>query len=559
MTKNKNTENELVFLPLGGSNEIGMNLNAYGFGPPDARKWIIVDVGVTFGDPSTPGVDIIVPDPVFLEGEEIIGIVLTHAHEDHIGALGWLWPRIKAPLYATPFTAYLIREKLRDAGILDQVKLHEVPLGGTIHLGPFEVEMVTITHSIAEPNGLAIKTPLGVILHTGDWKLDNDPVVGERTDVDTIKRLGDEGVLAMVCDSTNVFVDGVAGSEGDVRTALADLISGLKGRVAVGCFASNVARMDSVIHAAEAAGRRVALAGRSMFRITAAAKSVGMLTDIKPFLSEEEARVWPADQILYLCTGSQGEQRAALSRVAQGDHPFIKLGRGDHCIFSSRVIPGNELSIGRLQDTLSERGVRLYTEKDHPGIHVSGHPCRDELRQMYQWARPRIAVPTHGMRRHIAEHALLAKDMQVPETITPRNGDMVRLAPGPAAIIDEVPSGRLFVDGGMLVEEAGEALRERRHAASNGVLIVSFAMDKRGKIVSDIDVRGIGLPGDEDSPLGDVLDDLAERVEQVVRGLKGEALEDETVIEQAIARTLKKASQGVWSRRPIVETIVLRL
>ncbi|WP_296178492.1 ribonuclease J [uncultured Brevundimonas sp.] len=558
MTK-KTQNDELVFLPLGGSNEVGMNLNAYGFGPAHDRKWIIVDVGVTFGDPSTPGVDVIVPDPTFLEGENILGIVLTHAHEDHIGALGWLWPRIKAPLYATPFTAYLIREKLRDANILDDVELNEIPLGGDLNLGPFDVTFVTITHSIAEPNGLAIKTPLGTVLHTGDWKIDNDPVVGERTDVETIQRLGDEGVLAMVCDSTNVFVDGVAGSEGDVKVALAALIKDLKGRVAVGCFASNVARMDSVIRAAEAAGRRVALAGRSMHRITAAAKSVGMLSDVKPFLSEQEARVWPEDEILYLCTGSQGEVRAALSRVAEGTHPFIKLGKGDHCIFSSRVIPGNELSIGRLQDKMADRGVRLYTEKDHPGIHVSGHPCRDELRQMYNWARPQIAVPTHGMRRHLMEHALLAKDMQVPETVTPRNGDMVRLAPGPAAIIDEVPSGRLFVDGGMLVEEAGEALRERKHAASNGVLVVSFAMDKRGKIVSDIDVRGIGLPGDADRPLGDILDDLAERAEQAVRKLKGEALDDEMVVEQAVSRALKKASQQVWDRRPIVETVILRL
>ena len=556
--KNSKTD-ELVFLPLGGSNEIGMNLNAYGFGPAHDRKWIIVDVGVTFGDLTTPGVDIIVPDPTALEGETILGIVLTHAHEDHIGGLSWLWSRIKAPLYATPFTAFLIREKLREGGIMDKVTLHESPLNSTVNLGPFDVTFVTMAHSIAEPNGLAIKTPLGTVLHTGDWKLDDQPIIGRPTDGDAISRLGDEGVLAMVCDSTNVFTEGVAGSEGDVKVELAKLISGLHGRIAVGCFASNVARMDSVIRAAEASGRRVALAGRSMHRITAAAKSVGMLSDVKPFLSEEEARVWPADEILYLCTGSQGEARAALSRVAQGDHPFIKLGRGDHCIFSSRVIPGNELSIGALQDTLSERGVRIYTEKDHPGIHVSGHPCRDELRQMYSWARPKIAVPTHGMRRHIAEHALLAKEMGVEETVTPRNGDVVRLAPGPAVIIDEVPSGRLFVDGGILVEEGGEALRERRHAASNGVLIVSFVLDKRGRIVSDIDVRGIGLPGDEDRPLGDILDGLAERAEQAVRNLKGEALEDEMVIEQAVSRTLKKASQQIWSRRPIVETVVLRL
>ncbi len=555
----KQADDEFVFLPLGGSGEIGMNLNLYGYGPERDRQWLIVDVGVTFGDLSTPGVDVIVPDPAFLEGEKIRGIVLTHAHEDHIGALGWLWTRMKAPLYATPFTAYLIREKLREAGILDQVELIEVPLGGSINLGPFDVTFVTMTHSIAEPNGLAIKTPLGTVLHTGDWKIDDDPVIGSVTDAAAISQLGDDGVLAMVCDSTNVFVEGSAGSEGGVREALSELISGLKGRIAVGCFASNVARMDSVIRAAEAAGRRVSLAGRSMHRITAAAKHVGMLHDIKPFLSEQEARIWPADEILYLCTGSQGEVRAALSRVAEGTHPYVKLSNGDHCIFSSRVIPGNELSVGRLQDKLADRGVRLYTEKDHRGIHVSGHPCRDELKQMYEWARPRIAVPTHGMRRHLAEHANLARDMGVPEQVTPRNGDMVRLAPGPAAIIDEVPSGRLYVDGGRLVTEQGEALRERRHASTNGVLIVSFAMDRRGKIVSDIDVRAIGLPGDEEAPLGDALDDLAERVEQTVTKLKGPALEDEMVIEQAISRTLKKASQQIWDRRPIVETIILRL
>ena len=453
----------------------------------------------------------------------------------------------------------MIRDKLREQNLLQEAKLHEVPLGGTVNLGPFECEFVTMTHSIAEPNGIAIKTPLGTVMHTGDWKIDDTPVVGSRTDAKALTRLGDEGVLAMVGDSTNVFVDGVAGSEGDVAGALVDLIKPLRGRVAVGCFASNVARVHSVALAAKAAGRRVALAGRSMHRITAAAKHVGLLGDLPPFLTDDEARVWAPDEVLYLCTGSQGEARAALSRVADGTHPVVKLGSGDHCIFSSRVIPGNELAIGDLQDRLADRGVRLYTEKDHPGIHVSGHPCRDELKQMYDWVRPRIAVPTHGMRRHLMEHANLATDMGVPETVTPRNGDLVRLDPGPAQFIDEVPSGRLYVDGGMLVTEAGEAIRERRHAAGNGVLVVSFALDKRGRIVSDIDVRGIGLPGDEGTPLGDALDNLAERVEDVVRGLKGEALEDELVVEQAVARALKKASQQIWDRRPIVETIILRL
>ncbi|WP_029416258.1 ribonuclease J [Brevundimonas bacteroides] len=558
MTKTK-ANDELVFLPLGGSGEVGMNLNCYGYGPESDRQWMLVDVGVTFGDSTTPGVDIIVPDPSFLAGETIKGIVLTHAHEDHIGALPWLWDRLKAPMYATPFTAFLIREKLRDRGLQD-VKIHEVPMGGHVDLGPFSVDFITMTHSIAEPNGLKITTPLGTVFHTGDWKLDPNPVIGKPTDIAAIQKMGDEGLLAMVCDSTNVFVEGEAGSETEAQAGLIELIGSLKtGRIAVGCFASNVARMVSVMKAAEKAGRRVALAGRSMHRITAAAKHVGLFNESKAILSEDEARHWPADEILYLCTGSQGEDRAALSRIANGTHPFIKLGLGDHCIFSSRVIPGNELAIADLQDRLADRGVRLYTEKDHPGIHVSGHPCRDEMRQMYAWARPRISVPTHGMRRHLMEHAALARELGTPETVTPRNGDLVRLAPGPAAIIDEVPSGRLYVDGGMVVTEAGEALRERRHASTNGVLVVSFAMDKRGKIVSDIDVRGIGLPGDEVTPLGEALDELAERAEQAVLALKGEALEDEAVIEQAVARALKKTSQRIWDRRPIVETVILRL
>lgn len=548
---------ELVFLPLGGSNEIGMNLNAYGFGPADDRKWIVVDVGVTFGDSSTPGVDVIVPDPTYLEGEDILGIVLTHAHEDHIGALGWLWPRIKAPLYATPFTAFLIREKLRDAGLLDEVELNEVELGGSIKLGDFEVTFVTITHSIPEPNGLAIKTPLGTVLHTGDWKIDADPVIGERTDVETIRRLGDEGVLAMVCDSTNVFVDGVAGSEADVKVALAELIGSLKGKVAVGCFASNVARVDSVIRAAEACGRRVCLAGRSMQRITSAAKSVGLLQDVQPFIDMSEAGYFPDDSILYLCTGSQGEARAALGRIAQGDHPHLTLGKGDHCIFSSRQIPGNELAIGRMQDQLAERGVRLYTERDHPGIHVSGHPCRDELKQMYQWARPRIAVPTHGQRRHLIEHCNLAKDMQTPEAVALRNGDLLRLAPGMAEIIDEVPSGRLFVDGGLLTPEGSDALRERKLASVVGVLVVAVAIDCKGRLAGDLEIRGLGLPGDTE--LDEALDDLADRAADALARLKPADRMDDDAVEQAVSRAVKKAARQAWDRKPMVETLIVRI
>ena len=554
-------DDELVFLPLGGSNEIGMNFNLYGYGPEHARKWIVVDLGITFGDLTTPGVEVILPDPEYIEehAKDILGIVLTHAHEDHIGAVAWLWPRLRAPVYATPFTAFLLREKLREADLLDEVEIIEAPLSGKIELGPFELDLITLTHSIPEPNGLAIKTPLGVVLHTGDWKIDPDPLLGEATDETAIRKLGDEGVLAMVCDSTNVFVDGEAGSESEVREALGALIGSLKGKVAVACFASNVARMDTVIRSAEAAGRRVCLVGRSMHRMAAAAKSVGLMEDIQAFVTDAQARSLPDDKVLYLCTGSQGEPRAALSRIAEGSHPHVNLGLGDHCIFSSRVIPGNEIAIRTLQDKLADRGLRLYTERDHPGIHVSGHPCRDELKRMYQWARPRIAVPTHGERRHLVEHAALAKDLQVPYAIAPRNGDMVRLAPGHPAIIDETPSGRIYVDAGVLTPENGEALRERRHAASNGMLSVAVAIDGRGRLLGAPKVKALGLPADEDYPMDEALGDLAEEVEDALKRLPGEEREYDDPVEAAVKRVVKKASQRIWGRRPVVEAVVVRV
>jgi len=554
-------DDELVFLPLGGSNEIGMNFNLYGFGPPHDRKWIVVDLGVTFGDQTTPGVEIILPDPEFIEAyaKNIIGIVLTHAHEDHIGAVAWLWPRLKAPLYATPFTAFLLREKLRENDESAQAEITVIPLGGKIDLGPFQVELITLTHSIPEPNGLAIRTPLGTILHTGDWKIDPDPLLGGVTDEDAIRRLGDEGVLAMVCDSTNVFVDGHAGSEADVRDALAGLVKGLKGKVAVACFASNVARMDSVIRAAEAAGRRVCLVGRSMHRMAAAAKSVGLMSDIQDFVTDAQAGYFPNEKILYLCTGSQGEGRAALSRIAEGTHQHVNLGAGDSVIFSSRVIPGNEVPIRNLQNRLADRGVRLYTERDHPGIHVSGHPCRDELAEMYAWARPQIAVPTHGERRHLLEHAAFARDLQVPQTVAPRNGDMVRLAPGRAEIIDEVPAGRIYVDAGILTPENGDALRERRHAAFNGMLTVAVVLDRKGKIASGPQVRALGLPSDDVEQMDEMLDELAEAAEKALDRLSGDDRDMDETVEQAMSRAVKKTGYRIWGRRPVVETTVLRI
>ena len=551
-------KDELVFLPLGGSNEIGMNLNLYGFGPADDRQWIIVDIGVTFGDLTTPGVEVIVPDPEFLIGENILGIVLTHAHEDHIGAIGWLWERIKAPIYATPFTAFLVREKLAEAGVLDEVELHEVPLNGHVKLGPFDIDYVTLTHSIAEPNGLAIETPLGTVFHTGDWKIDEAPITGQPTDIAGIKALGDAGVLAMVCDSTNVFVEGRAGSEADVRVELQKLIASMKKRVAVACFASNVARVDSVLRAAQACGRSVCLVGRSMHRITAAARHVGLLKGIPDPVSEAEAAALKPNQVLYLCTGSQGEPRAALSRIADGNHPQVRLSNGDACIFSSRVIPGNEIAIRSLQNRLSDLGVEIHTERDHPGIHVSGHPCRDELKDMYAWVRPRVAVPTHGERRHLLKHAALAAELGIDEQITPRNGDMVRLAPGLAEIVDEVPSGRLFVDGGILVPEASDALRERRHAAHNGMIFVAFALDAKNRLASIVDVRGLGLAFVDDDTISEQLEKLCDLVEKAVRAMPAEDRSEDEAVEIMVARIIKKAAQAIWDRRPIVETIILR-
>jgi ribonuclease J len=553
----KNTD-ELVFLPLGGSGEIGMNLNAYGYGPPDNRQWVIVDIGVTFGDAATPGIDVIMPDPSYLEGERdnLLGIVLTHAHEDHIGAIGHLWRRLRAPVYCTPFTAYLVRDKLREHGLIDEVELNVIPMGGELELGPFHMKFVTLTHSIPEPNGVVITTPLGVVMHTGDWKIDPDPVVGEQTDTAALIEVGKNGVLAMVCDSTNALVEGTAGSEADVQVELIKLIGELKGKVAVACFASNVARMTSVIAAAKAAGRQVCLAGRSMKRITAAAQTVGLLMDNGMFVSEDEAAMLPADNILYLCTGSQGESRAALAKIAGGSHPSVKLRAGDTVVFSSRVIPGNELPIKDVQNRLVERGVKVITERDRP-IHVSGHPCKDELRQMYQWVRPKIAIPVHGEARHLMEHAAIARELQIEETVIPRNGDMIRLAPGPAALIDETPNGRLHLDGNQLVPADGEALRERRKIAVVGHITVTVAVNEKGVLLSGPAICARGLPELEGKAEGDALEALEEAADEAFQALKQRQKIDPEIVEETLERSVRRTAERIWGKRPLVDAMVL--
>lgn len=549
----------VYFLPLGGSDEIGMNLNLYGYGPEEKRKWVIVDCGVTFGDLSTPGVDLIMPDPIFIEerADDLLGMVLTHAHEDHMGAVAQLWKRLRCPIYATPFTAYLVRDRLAEHGLLDEVELHEISLDSRFDLGPFDIQLVTLTHSIPEPNGLAIRTPAGLILHTGDWKIDPDPLIGEETDSAALEAMGEEGVLAMVCDSTNVFSAGESGSEAGVKDALIEVVSELKGKVAIAAFASNVARLQSAIEAAEANGRRVCLVGRSMHRMTSAAKSVGLLQHVQDFVTEEEAGFFPDDKILYLCTGSQGEPRAALSRIADGNHRNVTLGPGSTVIFSSRVIPGNELGIFNLQNQLAERGVHIITEKDRP-IHVSGHPCRDELAQMYAWAKPKVAIPVHGERRHLLEHADFAKSLQVPHAITVRNGDMVELrSDGSGAVVDEVPAGRLHLDGKFLTPDNANSMRERRRLSFAGMIAVSLAVDEKGRLVAGPDVRASGVAEDEKIPIEAILDLLADVAEQRFDSLGRRTRKDPDAIEEEIRLAVRREINAIWGKKPQVEVMVL--
>ena len=559
MDRNSLDKAELVFVPLGGTGEIGMNLNLYGFGTDEDRKWIMVDLGVTFSDGRTPGVDVIMPDPTFIEEhrQDLIAIVLTHAHEDHIGAVAHLWPKLRCPVYATPFTAELVKCKLIEAGIEQDVPLNIVDLGARFNLGPFDIEFVTLTHSIPEPNALAIRTTLGTVMHTGDWKIDSSPVIGETLDSKRLAEIGEEGVRAIICDSTNVFTPGEAGSEADVGTSLTDLIAGLDGRVVVTTFASNVARLESIIRAAEANGRHVVLAGRSMFRVIAAARDTGHLKNLPPFVKAEDAGYLPKDKVLFLCTGSQGEPRAALARIAADTHRDIVLEEGDTVIFSSRIIPGNDVAIFEMQNDLARSGVRVITEKDH-FVHVSGHPCRDELTAMYQWIKPEVAIPVHGEARHLLEHAALAKELQVPETLVIQNGDMVRLAPGTAEVVDEVPSGRVVMDGDVLVPSWDAGIQERRRLGFAGAVFVSVALNEKGAVQGDPEIRLIGLPERDncgvrfDERAYDALDSALDQLPQRKR-------KDEAQVGEYLRRAIRGAIRKEWGKKAAVEVIVTRV
>jgi len=556
--KDTDDSQALYFVPLGGSGEIGMNLNLYGYGASEEdQTWIIVDCGVTFGDLSTPGVDIIMPDPRFIEDRkhQLAGIVLTHAHEDHMGAVAHLWRRLRCPIYATPFTAWLMRDRLAEHGLLNEAELIEVGLHDRFNVGPFDIELVTLTHSIPEPNGLIIRTPAGLVLHTGDWKIDPDPLIGASTDIAKLEAAGEEGVMAMVCDSTNVFTKGESGSELGVRENLTKLVGQYSGRVAIAAFASNVARLETAIKAAEANGRRVCLVGRSMHRMTRAAKAVGMLADVQPFVEEEEAGFFPKDKILYLCTGSQGEPRAALSRIAEGAHRNVTLNDGDAVIFSSRIIPGNERGIFDLMNRLASRGIELITEKDEH-IHVSGHPCRDELAQMYAWAKPHISIPVHGELRHLKEHAAFARELQVPHSLAPHNGAVIRITRDGAAIVDEAPSGRLHVDGNFLVDAEADSLKERRRLSISGHVTVA-AIVSNGELVGAVDIRCMGIAETEAFDIEDFMDELADSAEEAFKRLGKRDKRDEAAVEEALRRAVRREANRIWGKKPHVEAIVL--
>jgi ribonuclease J len=546
---------DLAFLPLGGTGEIGMNLNLYRWREAGKESWLAVDCGIGFGGSELPEVDVMMADPGYIADrrDKLLGLVITHSHEDHIGAVAWLWPKLKCPVYATPFAAAVLRRKLGEAGLVNQVKVNVIPAGGAFDLLPFKLRFIRLAHSIPESQALVIGTPAGIVLHTGDWKLDPSPLIGPPTDEAALAALGDKGVLAIVCDSTNAMVEGHSGSERDVRASLSALVRDLEGRVAVTCFASNVARMESIALAAYDAGRSVALVGRSLRNMDAAARECGYLASLPPFLTEDDIDDVPDDNLLILVTGSQGEDRSALSRIARDDHPRVELGEGDTVIFSSRMIPGNERAIGTVQDNLVRRGVRLMTDDDHL-VHVSGHPARDELRRMYKLVKPRYSVPVHGEWRHLSAHAELAREAGA-EPFLLEDGDIITLFPGRPAITDSAPVGRLVVDGTRLVPLKGEVMAARRRMLFNGIVVASVAVDSAGNVRGRPRVSAPGLldPDDADT------DRVAQEFAETLRDLPANLRRDDQALQEAARSALRRTLGRRLGKRPLVDVHLIRV
>lgn len=554
----KQAREELVFAPLGGVGEIGMNLSIYGLGSPNRRTWMAVDFGVSFAaEEHLPGVDLIFPDIRFLvaERKNLAGIVLTHAHEDHYGALIDLWPRLKVPVFATPFTAALFESKRQGEPGAPEIPVTVIPIGGRFSVGPFDVEFCSVAHSIPESQALLIRTPLGNVLHTGDWKIDPTPVLGLPTDEAKLRAFGAEGVRAMVGDSTNAVREGRSPSEADVAKALTELVRNAKGRVAVTTFASNVARLRSAAIAARATGREVVVVGRAMDRIVQVARETGYLDGIADFRGTDTYGYLPPDKVLALCTGSQGEPRAALSRISEDQHPDVTLSKGDVVIFSSRTIPGNEKEVGRVINGLIKQGIEVVTDRTHL-VHVSGHPRLAEMTDMYGWIKPQVAVPVHGEALHLFEHAALARRLGVPEVIVCENGDLIRLAPGPAAIIDELPAARLYKDGSLVIEAGGRTVADRRRLSFAGIVTVALAMTERGELADDPDVELRGIP--EKNSKGALMVDIAfEAALNTFEQLPRVRRRDADAVADSITRAVRAAIAQQWGKKPLVHVHVL--
>ena len=546
---------ELAFLPLGGTGEIGMNLNLYRWREAGTEKWLAVDCGIGFGGSELPEVEVMMADPGFIADrkDKLVGLVITHAHEDHIGAVAWLWPRLKCPVWCTPFAAAVLRRKLAENGLANQVKVNVIQPGGSFDIKPFALRFITMAHSIPEAQALVIDTPAGTVLHTGDWKIDSNPLIGAPTDEAALAALGEKGVLAIVCDSTNAMVEGHSGSELDVRRSLSALIRDLRGRVAVTCFASNVARMESVALAARDAGRSVAIVGRSLRNMDAAARECGYLKTLPPFLTEDDIDDVADDNILMLITGSQGEDRSALTRIARDDHPRVSLGEGDTVIYSSRMIPGNERAIGTVQDNLVRRGVRLMTDDDHL-VHVSGHPARDELRRIYKLVKPRYSVPVHGEWRHLSAHAELAREAGSTPFMM-EDGDIITLSPGRPAITDSAPVGRLVLDGTRLVPLKGEVMSARRRMLFNGIVVASVAVDQSGNVRGRPKVTAPGLLDPEDPETDRVASDFADSLQNLPANLR----RDDTALLDAARSALRRTLGRKMGKRPMVDVHLIRV
>jgi ribonuclease J len=549
---------ELVFASLGGIGEIGMNLSIYGFGDERRRQWLIVDCGVSFAsEEQLPGVDLILPDIRYLleERRNIVGLVLTHAHEDHMGALVDLWPKLNVPLYATPFAAALFEARRLSEPGAPPIPVNVVPRDGRVEIGPFTVDFINVAHSIPESNALAIRTTLGTVLHTGDWKIDLTPVVGAPTDQARLSSLGDEGTLALIGDSTNAVRDGRSPSEADVAKTLSELIRTAPARVAVTTFASHVGRIRAVADAARLAEREVVVVGRAMERVVQVARETGYLDGVQDFRAAESYGYLPPDKVLALCTGSQGEPRAALARIAQDEHPEVTLNRGDRVIFSARTIPGNEKAVARVINGLVTQGVEVITDRDHL-VHVSGHPRRAELVDMIKWVRPKILIPAHGEALHLAEHAKLARNAGVPQVLVCRNGDLVKLAPGPAAIIDEIPSGRLYKDGSLLVDAAAPTVAARRRLSFAGVVSVALVLSDKGQLLADPEIELIGIP-ETDAGGRSMADVARDTIEEAFESLPKPRRRDPDEVAEAVRRAVRSAIAERWNKKPVCHVHVV--